>query len=127
MEIKRPTRCNSWFFITKLIVCSTCFGHHYAHHQELKSLIKMVAACGTWCFGLQVVGLVWSCRLCVRFAGCCNIPQRLYSTPDESGLSPLSTDILYGRLQRVTVPDAVIIQFDLLKMSMVLLETCRGL
>jgi len=22
------------FFIAKLTVCSTCFGHHYAHHQE---------------------------------------------------------------------------------------------
>ena len=28
---------------------------------------------------------------------------------------------------RVTIADAVIIQFDLLKMSIVLLETCRGL
>jgi hypothetical protein len=45
-------------FIAKLIVRSTCFGHHYAHHQELKSIIEVVAACGTWCFGLQVVGLV---------------------------------------------------------------------
>jgi len=32
--------------------------------------------------------------------------------------------IMYGCLQRVTVPDAVIIQFVLLKMSIVLLETC---
>jgi hypothetical protein len=29
VEIKRPTRCNRWFFIAKLIVCSTCFGNHY--------------------------------------------------------------------------------------------------
>ena len=43
----------------------------YAHHQELKSIIQMVAACGTWCFGFQVVGLVWSWGLCVRFAGLC--------------------------------------------------------
>jgi len=28
------------FFIADLIVCSTCFGHHYAHHQELKSIIQ---------------------------------------------------------------------------------------
>ena len=33
--------------------------------------IQMVAAYGTWRFGLQVVGLVWSSELCVRFAGCC--------------------------------------------------------
>ena len=35
-------------------------GHHYAHHQELNSIIQVVAACGTWCFGFQVVGMVWS-------------------------------------------------------------------
>ena len=27
-------------FITDLIACPTCFGHHYAHHQELKSIIQ---------------------------------------------------------------------------------------
>jgi hypothetical protein len=39
----------------------------------------------------------------------------------------LSTGILYSRLQRATIPDAVKIKFDLLKMSMVLIETYRGL
>ena len=32
-------------FIADLISCSTCFGHHYAHHQELKNIIHVVAAC----------------------------------------------------------------------------------
>jgi len=41
--------------------------------------------------------------------------------------SPLSAGILYGRLQRVTIPVAVLIKFALLKMSKVLLETFRGL
>ena len=27
-------------FIADLIACSTCFGHHYAHHKELKSIIQ---------------------------------------------------------------------------------------
>jgi hypothetical protein len=27
-------------FIADLIACSTCFGHHYAPHQELKSIIE---------------------------------------------------------------------------------------
>ena len=27
-------------FIADLIACPTCFGHHYAHHQELKSIIQ---------------------------------------------------------------------------------------
>ena len=35
------------------------------------STIEMAAACGIWFFGLQVVGLMWSCGLCVQFAGYC--------------------------------------------------------
>ena len=27
-------------FIADLIACSTCFGHHYAHHQELKNITR---------------------------------------------------------------------------------------
>jgi hypothetical protein len=38
------------FFIADLIACSTYFGHHYAHHQELWSLV----------LGFQVVGMLWS-------------------------------------------------------------------
>jgi hypothetical protein len=36
------------YFIADLIACS-CFRHHYAHHQELESIIYLVAACGLWC------------------------------------------------------------------------------
>jgi hypothetical protein len=32
------------FFIADLIVCSTCFGHHYAHHQVLESIIELVVS-----------------------------------------------------------------------------------
>ena len=27
-------------FIAELFACSTCFGDHYDHHQELKSIIR---------------------------------------------------------------------------------------
>ena len=55
--------------------------------------------------------------------------KQLYSMQDKSRLicSLLSSCILYSCLQRVTIPDSVIIQFVLLKMGMVMLETCRGL
>jgi hypothetical protein len=46
---KMPTRCNRWIFIADRIACSTCFGQHYAHHQELESIIQVVAACRIWC------------------------------------------------------------------------------
>ena len=30
-------------FIAELIACTTCFGHHYANHQELESIIQQPA------------------------------------------------------------------------------------
>ena len=39
MEIKCQLDATD-VFIADLIACSTCFGHHYAHHQELKSITQ---------------------------------------------------------------------------------------
>jgi len=65
-------------FIADLIAGSTCFGHHYAHQQELESIIEVAAAFGIWCFGSQVVGMVWirSSRVLYRWL----LPQ-LHTTP----------------------------------------------
>jgi hypothetical protein len=63
----------------------------------------------------------------ITASGIVTLCKRPCSMLVESGLSPLSTGILYGRLQTVTILDAIIIQFDFLQMSVVLLETCRGL
>ena len=50
---KMPTRCNRGFFIADLIACSTCFGHHYAHHQELKSIIQWLLPVVFLCCGFS--------------------------------------------------------------------------
>ena len=51
-------------FIADLIACSTCFRHHYAHHQELKSIIRwllpVVFKLLVWC-GAEGYGPV--CRM----------------------------------------------------------------
>ena len=39
MEIKCQLDATE-VFTADLNACSTCFGHHYAHHQELKSIIQ---------------------------------------------------------------------------------------
>ena len=43
-------------FIADLIACSTCFGHHYAHHQELESIIQwsLAVVFGALVFKLSV-------------------------------------------------------------------------
>ena len=47
-------------FIAGLIACSTCFGHHYAHHQELNSIIQWLLRVVFFAVVFQVAGLVWS-------------------------------------------------------------------
>ena len=47
-------------FIADLIACSTCFGHQYAHHQELKSIIQWLLPVVFRAVVFQVAGLVWS-------------------------------------------------------------------
>jgi len=51
----------------------------------------------------------------------------LHDNPRHVSSSLFSSGILYCTVQRVTIPDAVIIQFVLLTMGMLMLETCRGL
>ena len=62
----------------------------------------------------------------ITASGIVTLCERLHSMPNESRLqsSLLSSGVLYSRLQRVTIPD-VIIQSVLLKMGMLMLETCR--
>ena len=84
--------------------------HYYPRHV---SSINMPIFSRTNCI-LTASGVVALCK-------------RLQSTPVKSGVkSPFLTGVMCRRLQRVTMPDAVKIQFVLLKMGMLMLETCRG-
>jgi len=71
VEIKGQLDVIDWFFY-----CKTLYAQHVSGNimPIIKSsrVIQMAAACGTWFLGLQVVGLVCNCWLCVRFAGCCS-------------------------------------------------------
>ena len=55
------------------------------------------------------------CLYCGRVGARLSVVWELYRPSGSSD----------GHLQRVTIPDAVLIQFDLLMMSTTLLETCR--
>jgi hypothetical protein len=64
------------FFIADLIACSTCFGHHYAHHQGLESIIQLVAACGLWCLAFKLS--VWC-----GAEGCASGLRAAAAAPDD--------------------------------------------
>ena len=118
MEIKCQLN-GTEVFIADLIACSTYFGHHYAHYQELKSIIQWLLPVVFRAMDFQVAGLVWSWGLCVRFAGCCSILQTghipLSYTPDQQ-LENYSTK--YHRQQPLYNT------LELLMMGIVMPETC---
>jgi len=95
------------FFFADLIACSTCFGNHYAHHQELESIRQVVAACHIWCFGFQVVGMVSG----LRAAG-------------QQPSAPHHTDNLKTKAPNTTRSNHLYNTFELLMMGIMVPETC---
>jgi len=66
-NIKGQLDVTDWFFIAKLIVRSTSFRYHYAHHQELKSYTD---GCCLWYLALWFTGRWPSVELCVMYPIC---------------------------------------------------------
>jgi hypothetical protein len=45
-DMKRGNQLNATQWFIELMIRSTCFGHYYAHHQDLETM-QMITACGT--------------------------------------------------------------------------------
>ena len=69
---KMPTRCNGGFYCRSYCLLNM-FRAPLCPSSGAQEYYTVLAACGISCCGFQVVGLVWSWGLCVRFAGCCSI------------------------------------------------------
>jgi len=67
---KMPTRCNRGFYCRSYCLLNM-FAAPLCPSSGAQEYYTVVAACGISCCGFQVDGLLWSWRLCVRFAGCC--------------------------------------------------------
>jgi hypothetical protein len=100
-------------FYADLITYSTCFGHHYAHHQELESIIQVAVACGIWCFGFKLsvwcgaesyVSSLWVAAL-----------LKLSTAGLDGSFQPIQTS---GRQQEsMTIPKAAHTVYKLLMMG----------
>jgi len=70
-----------WFIA--LVICSTCFGHLYANHQELETILCYYRI---WCvmpWSLVVGRQVKGSRLCVRDKGSCSTSR----VPDDGHIN----------------------------------------
>jgi len=88
-------------FIVDHIACSTCFGHHYTHHQELESIIQVAAACRIWCFALAAA-----------------------RKPDKQLSAPHHTDNLKTKSPNTTGSSHLYNTLELLMMGIMVSETC---
>ena len=70
-------------FIADLIACSTCLRHHYAHHQELESIIQVVAA-RIWC-------LVFKLSEWCGAEGCVSALRAVATAPQTGRITPSSS------------------------------------
>ena len=91
-------------FIADHTACSTCFGHHYAHHQQLKGIIQ-------WLPPVVFRAVVFKLLVCILQTG----HITLSSTPDQQ-LENHSTK--YHRQQPLYNT------LELLMMGRVVPETC---
>ena len=112
MEIKCQLDATD-VFIAGLIACSTCFGHLYAHHQELESIIQLVAACGLRC-------LVFKLSVWCGAEGCVS---GLRAAALQSK-APHHTDNLKTKAPKTTGSNQLYNTLELLMMGIMVPETC---
>ena len=105
-------------FIEDLIACSTYFGHHYAHHQELESIIQVVAACRIWCFGFEVVGR------CGAEGYVSGLRVAAARKPDTQPSAPHHTDNLKTKAPNTTGSNHLYNTLELLMMGIMMPEIC---
>ena len=113
MEIKCQLDATE-VFIADLIACSTCFGHHYAHHQELRSIMQQLLPV---VFGALVFKLLVWCG--AEGYVCCSILQTGHITPSSTPDQQLENhSTKYHRQQPLYNT------LELLMMGIVVPETC---
>ena len=69
IQKKNQPDATEWFIA--LIICSTCFGHFYVHHQEVETICVLLPPMVSCAWLLVVGGQVQDSRLCVQKEGCC--------------------------------------------------------
>ena len=90
VQKKNQLDATEWFIA--LIICSTCFGHFYAHHQELETICVLLPpmVCSAWLLvvGGQVQAAGFASRKMDVARSATSIfldaqPSALYLTPDN--------------------------------------------
>ena len=105
---KMPTRCNRGFYCRSYCLLNM-FRASLCPSSGAQEYYTVVAACGIWCCGFQVVGLVWSWGLCVRtrkpqlwFSSCWSGVELRVMCPDTQPSAPHQTSNLKTTARNTT-------------------------
>ena len=73
-ELKNKNQLDATYYFIVLLIDSTCFGHYYAHHQELATIMLITALVVSFCKdGRGSVNVkLWFLVVCVRCEVVCH-------------------------------------------------------
>ena len=119
VEIKCQLDATDGFFIADLIACSTCFWHHYAHHQELKIIIQ-------WLLLVVFGAIVFKLSVWCGAVDCVSGLRDAAASPklDTQPTALHQTDILKTKAPNTTGSNHPYNTLEPLMMGIVVPETC---
>jgi hypothetical protein len=96
VEIKCQLDATDEFLLQILLLAQHVSGHLYAHHQELESIIEVVAACRIWC------SLVFKLSVRCGAEGCVSgLRAAALLKPDTQPSAPHRTDNLKTKERQI--------------------------
>jgi len=111
--MKNKNQLDATYYFIVLLVGSTCFGHYYAHHQELATVMLITT-------------------LVVSFLSCCSLEVRCGYAGVVSGLEAVACSLPAPNLQPTATQERddqcgnQHYSRELLMMGIVVPETCRA-
>ena len=115
---KMPTRCNRGFYCRSYYLLNM-FRAPLCPSLGAQEYYTVIAACGISCCAFQVVGLVWSWGLCVRFAGCWFTANRTHNP--QLHIRPATSK---NHSTKYHTQQPLYNTLELLMMGIVMPETC---
>jgi len=73
--VKNKNQLDATYYFIVLLIGSTCFGHYYAHHQELATIMLITTLVVSFCKdeSYSVNVKLWILVVCVRCEALCRL------------------------------------------------------
>ena len=96
-QLKNKNQLDATYYFIVLLIGSTCFGHYYAHHQELATVMLITTLVVSFCKdgGGSVNVKLWFLVVYVQCEVLCRLVVAGSDKDLHTGHTPLTTIILH--------------------------------